>query len=249
MNIHIFSCRVFTRELCHFISKSKNVVDVTFLPQGLHESPQTLKAELNAAIQKFHDQVESWQRRRKPDYLALSFGLCSESIVGVKAIDIPIVVPRVDDCIGVYLGSEKRYMECFEKYKGTYWAFPSWVESTPSTDDDYLDIMRAKYMERHDDEDMVDTLMEFEEQMMSHYQNVGFITSPLDIDPEASLAHAQHYADTHGWNLVELEGDLSLMQRLVDGPWDEEDFLIVPPGYEIEATHDISKVRAVPSKE
>ncbi len=247
MYMHIFSCRVFTRELSYFIAKSKNIVDVTYLPQGLHESPQLLKSELNAAIKKFHDQVENWQRRRKPDYLALCFGLCSESIVGVEAIDIPIVVPRVDDCIGVYLGSEQRYLECFEKYKGTYWAFPSWVESTPSTDDNYLDIMRAKYMERHDDEDVVDALMELEEEMTSNYQNVGYITSPLAVDPKGSLEHAQHYAKRNGWNLIELEGDLSLMQQLVDGPWDEDKFLIVPPKHKIEATHDITKVRAVKS--
>ncbi len=247
MYMHIFSCRVFTRELSYFIAKSKNIVDVTYLPQGLHESPQLLKSELNAAIKKFHDQVENWQRRRKPDYLALCFGLCSESIVGVEAIDIPIVVPRVDDCIGVYLGSEQRYLECFEKYKGTYWAFPSWVESTPSTDDNYLDIMRAKYMERHDDEDVVDALMELEEEMISNYQNVGYITSPLAADPKGSLEHAQHYAKRNGWNLIELEGDLSLMQQLVDGPWDEDKFLIVPPKHKIEATHDITKVRAVKS--
>lgn len=247
MYVHIFSCRVFTRELSYFIAKSKNVVDVTYLPQGLHESPKLLKSELKAAIQKFHEQVENWQRRRKPDYLALSFGLCSESIVGVEAIDIPIVVPRVDDCIGVYLGSEQRYLECFEKYKGTYWAFPSWVESTPSTDDNYFDIMRAKYMERHDDEDVVDSLMEFEEEMISNYQNVGYITSPLAVDPQASLEHARHYAKRNGWNLIELEGDLSFMQQLVDGPWDDDKFLIVPPGYKIEATHDITKVRAVPA--
>ena len=129
MNLHIFSCRVFTRELSYFIAKSPNVVDVTYLPQGLHESPQILAAELQAAIAKFRDEVESWQRRRRPDYLALAFGLCSDSIVGIEAIDVPIVVPRVDDCVGMYLGSEQRYLEYFHKYKGTFWAFPSWMPS------------------------------------------------------------------------------------------------------------------------
>ena len=57
-----------------------------------------------------------------------------------------IVVPRVDDCVGIYLGSEERYLEYFNKYKGTFWAFPSWAESSPSTDANYLDIMRAEYM-------------------------------------------------------------------------------------------------------
>ena len=246
MNLHVFSCRVFTRELSYFIAKSPNIVDVTFLPQGLHEAPQVLRAELQAAIAKFREQVENGQRRRKPDYLALCFGLCSESIVGIEALDVPIIVPRIDDCIGMYLGSEQRYLEYFDQYKGTYWAFPSWVESTPSTDADYLDQMREKYLERFDgDEDMVEDLMEMELEMTANYRNVGYITSPLAVDPQGSRAHAARYAADHGWNLLEFEGDLSLMEQLLNGPWDEDKFLVVQPGYRIASAPGLEKVRAV----
>lgn len=246
MNLHIFSCRVFTRELSYFIAKSPNVVDVTYLPQGLHESPQILAAELQAAIAKFRDEVESWQRRRRPDYLALAFGLCSDSIVGIEAIDVPIVVPRVDDCVGMYLGSEQRYLEYFHKYKGTFWAFPSWGESTPSIDENYREVMRAEYLKRYDgDEDVVDDLMDMEDSMTANYHNVGFISSELAIDPEGSRAQAKRYAERHGWSFMEFEGDLSLMEQLVNGPWDEDKFLVVPPGYRIASVAGIEKVRAV----
>ena len=117
MYMHVFSCRVFTRELSYFIAKSKNVVDVTFLPQGLHEAPKVLNSELQASIARFREECDSWRRRRRPDYLALCFGLCSDSIVGIEAIDVPIVVPRVDDCVGIYLGSEERYLEYFNNPK------------------------------------------------------------------------------------------------------------------------------------
>ena len=83
MYMHVFSCRVFTRELSYFIAKSKNVVDVTFLPQGLHEAPKVLNAELQASIARFREDCDNWRRRRRPDYLALCFGLCSDSIVGI----------------------------------------------------------------------------------------------------------------------------------------------------------------------
>ena len=246
MYMHVFSCRVFTRELSYFIAKSKNVVDVTFLPQGLHEAPQVLNAELKSAIATFRNQVDAWQRRRRPDYLALCFGLCSDSIVGIEAIDVPIVVPRVDDCIGIYLGSEQRYLEYFNTYKGTFWDFPSWSESTPSTDPDYHDIMRAEYLKRYDgDEDLVDDMMEVEYDMMANYSNVGYIASPLAVDPEASRAHARAFAERRNWNYLEFEGDLSLMEQLVNGPWDEDKFLVVPPGYRIAHASGLEKVRAV----
>ena len=246
MYMHVFSCRVFTRELSYFIAKSKNIVDVTFLPQGLHEAPKVLNAQLQDEIARFREQVDSWQRRRRPDYLALCYGLCSDSIVGIEAVDVPIVVPRVDDCIAMYLGSEARYLEYFNSHKGTYWAFPSWVESTPSTDPDYYDIMRAEYLKRYDgDEDLVEDMMDLEHDMTANYGNVGFITSPLAADPERSRAHAQRYAADHDWNFFEVEGDLSLMEQLLNGPWDEERFLIVEPGYKIASAPGIEKVRAV----
>lgn len=246
MYMHVFSCRVFTRELSYFIAKSKNVVDVTFLPQGLHEAPKVLNEELQATIVRFREDCDTWRRRRRPDYLALCFGLCSDSIVGIEAIDVPIVVPRVDDCVGIYLGSEQRYLEYFNKYKGTFWAFPSWAESSPSTDPDYLDIMRAEYLKRYDgDEDLVEDMMELELDMTANYSNVGYISSPLAADPEGSRDLAVRYAKDHDWNLIEVEGDLTLMDQLVNGPWDEDKFLVVPPGYRIASAPGIEKVRAV----
>jgi hypothetical protein len=44
-------------------------------------------------------------------------------------------------------------------------------------------------------------------------------------------------AEARGWQFEKLQGDLSLLRKLVNGDWDD-DFLIVPPGWRVVATHD-----------
>ena len=38
---------------------------------------------------------------------------------------------------------------------------------------------------------------------------------------------------------------MSLIQRLVDGPWDDERFLVVPPGSRVAASFDDRIIKAV----
>ena len=45
-------------------------------------------------------------------------------------------------------------------------------------------------------------------------------------------------AAERGWKFEKLQGDLSLVRRLVDGPWDEADFLFVRPGYRVTTSFD-----------
>jgi hypothetical protein len=50
-------------------------------------------------------------------------------------------------------------------------------------------------------------------------------------------------ARTRGWSYSRLEGDLSLLRRLVDGPWEEKDFLVVPPESTLGPSYDGAIIR------
>ncbi len=50
--------------------------------------------------------------------------------------------------------------------------------------------------------------------------------------------NVQNICRKNGWEYDEIDGDLSLFQRWLDGDWDERDFLVVQPGEIVSATYD-----------
>ena len=108
MRIHIIACRVFTRELSYYASQSPNTIDITWLPQGLHDTPEKLRSMLKESLDGLYRQKEKQMIKHWPDFIVLCYGLCSNGIVGLESRDTPLIIPRTDDCIALFLGSQQR---------------------------------------------------------------------------------------------------------------------------------------------
>ena len=52
-------------------------------------------------------------------------------------------------------------------------------------------------------------------------------------------------AKKKGWELNEIDDDLRLLRMMVDGTWNEEEFLILKPGERIAADYTGLKLKAV----
>src|SRR3989339_657243 len=76
MRLKLLACEVFHREISHFISKSKNIVDVEFLEKGLHDKSDILRKKLQEKI----DEISSG--KIKYEAIALAYGLCGNSSAG-----------------------------------------------------------------------------------------------------------------------------------------------------------------------
>ncbi len=237
------------------MATSKNRIDVEFLPKGLHDIG---RLGMSGRIRQALERVDE----NEYDAILLGYALCSGGVVGLEARAIPLVIPRAHDCITLFLGDRKKYNNYFFANPGTYFKTTGWIErgehlsqafpstlfpSTPSPENSASNLAKDMSLEqmiqRYGEENgryLWDQLTG-----MTHYSKLAFIETGLEPD-DWHARHAQRQAAERGWHYEKLDGDLSILRRLLDGPWDN-DFLVVPPGHRIEFSYTEDLVQAVPT--
>ena len=75
------------------------------------------------------------------------------------------------------------------------------------------------------------------QELTKHYRQFTFIE--MGIEPDGRFEEqTRREAAARGWEFEKMQGDMSLIRGLVDGPWDEPRFLVAPPGSHIVVTHN-----------
>lgn len=233
--LKVISCDVLFREVCLCAAHSGNITNLDFLPKGLHDDPDILRKEVQKRIDETDENLY--------DGIILGYALCSRGTAGIKARGIPLIIPRAHDCIALFLGSNQKYMEYFNDHPGTYYYTSGWFERSgikvverKIQDGFGLGKKYEEYVKKYG-EDNARYLIEFENSWVQNYSQVTFI----DIDFVRFLNYneeAKKIAEERKWNYDEVDGDIRLIKKLIDGEWDEEEFLVIPPEKEIFASYD-----------
>lgn len=205
--IKVIACATVIEEMLPYLPPN---VTTEVLDFGLHRTPEKLREALQEAIDKNCDNA---------DVLLLGYGLCSMGVVGLTARNTTLVVPRVDDCIAIFLGSNEAYRKQSEKEPGTYYLTKGWIEVCDTPDDEYNRLVERYGRKR------ADRVMEV---MFQHYKRLVYIDTGQS-DQERYRDAARRNAKRLNLRYDEIPGSVDLILKMIKGHWDD-DFVVAKPG-------------------
>lgn len=239
----VLACSALARSIYSLAASGPHIVTVSLFDQGLHNTPGSLRQQLQAAV----DAVQPGEA----DAILLAYGICGTSTIGLRSRQTPLVIPRAHDCITLYLGSLQRYQAEFDAHPGTYWYSADYLERGKSNAGlgasipGLIDSTYEDYVARYG-QDNADYLMSVMGEWAKHYDRAVFIdTGNGDMDRFEKVAREQ--AQQRGWRYERKTGNRRLLEMLVNGQWDSEEFLVVPPGSIIRQSADTRLIEAVPA--
>lgn len=236
LRIKFICCDVFARLAYAAAAVSPHIVDLELLPMLAHMEPAKLRAELQSRI----DQIESGTY----DKLVLGYGLCGNATAGLKAA-ISMVMPRVHDCCTLFMGSREKFLQVFGENLSTRWCTCGYYERC------YRDGLRDEYENYRTNPEYIKLLDEYGE------ENAEYVWHTLHPPVETKEAvyiklDGFEYGDSQSGYQAQIEqmgkkvrveaGNAEWFFRLVNGPWEVNDFLEIIPGESVMPVYDMSEV-------
>jgi len=236
----LIACNVVQRELCAAVARSPSIVDVEFLELGLHERSeklnQALQARIDAAAESQAPGGEAY------DAILLGYGLCGNGTLGLEARKIPIVMPRAHDCCTLLLGSRAEFLARFGDKLSSSWSSAGYIErgatyfrASELGETSGIGLEYAELVARYGEENAAyvwETL---------HPERVETELRFIETPETSCLGYTgvmAARAASEGKDFVRLQGSSRLLEALLAGSWDEEEFLVVRPGERVQPAYD-----------
>jgi hypothetical protein len=238
----LISCAVLARECYSCASISRNIIDIKILEQGLHDVGEVKMA---ASLQNAINMVEA----DKYDAILLAYGLCNNGIRNLHA-ELPLVIPRAHDCITLLMGSKTAYKNYFNEYPGTFFQSIGWSErskdnlSNPDSTTRQMGLATYEEYVQIYGEENAKYLMEELGDGLKNYTRLTFIDTGMKV-PKQKKRELKEWARSENWEYDEYQGNTRLLLMLMNGDWDESEFLVVFPGNTISPTYDDGIIQSI----
>ena len=228
--IYVIGCGVLAPDINHIARENHLHVKTNFLPGGLHSTPDILRIRLQEAI----DQAAADPQCGR---IVVGYGLCGRGTIGIRAPRVPLIFPRVHDCIALFMGSDRAYRKEFEKYPGTFYISAGWYrekeaprEKEPEKIWVGTESMGCRELKDKYGEEGGGRIIDFFSSWHHNYQRAAFIDTGIGKEKK-SAEHALKMAEKYNWKYECIPGNLSLMTRLLTQGVSDKEIVVVPPGH------------------
>jgi hypothetical protein len=210
----ILACNTIANELNLAVKETGSNHPVYWIESGLHNNPKVLKDHLQSELDKLSN----------VDCVLLAFGFCGNAVLGLKTGSFKLVIPRVDDCISLLVGSEENRRKIGI---GTYFLTKGWVDNERNVWEEYKQTVKKYGRERTD---------RIYKTLLNHYCHLGIIdTGAYDLN--SFLPTSEAIAKDLDLEHVIIPGTMEYFNKLLTGPYDN-DFVVIGPQSEV-TYHDL----------
>ncbi|MBW2249583.1 MAG: DUF1638 domain-containing protein [Deltaproteobacteria bacterium] len=207
-------------------------IEYKFLEAGLHNNPKLLKEKLQAAI----DEISA---SGLCDRIIIGYGICGKGTIGIQARSVPLSIPKVHDCVALFLGGDQAYKNEFKKYPGTYYLSAGWCEekTEPMSQRKQWAYFGEKKLyfndlvEKHG-KNVAQQTFDFLNSWQKNYQRAAFI----ETGAKKSLKYekfARDMAEEYNWKYDKIKGSQGLIKKMIAADHSTSEILLVPPEHVI----------------
>lgn len=205
----------------------KNIADcprIIYLPQGLHDEPEKMRQELNARIAEIEAAFP------RVETIIMGYGLCGRGMCGVGARRARLFVPRVHDCVPLYVGVAQKELGMTDENSGILWLSAGMLEYG-QFGRHLVETRYEKYREKFG-EKRAAKMIQAENSLFRNYRGVRYARWPGMKESYAEFARA--VARELSLNYEEIAGKEGFLRDLLAGARDEGRFLTLDPGWGID---------------
>jgi hypothetical protein len=194
MKIGVVACSILQRELEKIIAGIPEVTEIVYLDGAIHVHPQKMKEAIKEHINGLKGKV---------DVVFLGYGYC-QSLKGIEEeVDVPVILPQVDDCIALLLTPE-RYAEEIRKEVGTWFMTPGWAEIGVEMVIKELRLERAIKLGKDP--------LEMARRLFTHYRRGLYIDTGVG-DDDVNLANAADFCGKFNLRLEKCKAEPALLKE------------------------------------
>lgn len=215
MKNKIIACEVMKEEILSM--ESIKDAEFKFVSMDFHLYPKKLKVELQNII----DRSTGYNR------IILAFGLCGGASNGLKVNDSTLIIPKVHDCISIFLCNGTKCVCDFKKEKGTFYLSSGWMITEKSILSDH-----KKILEKYGEKKAFSIL----KRMYDEYKKVLFIKTGSSAEDEV-IVQSKEIAKLLDVKHEIIKGKTDFIEKIVKGPWDDKNFIKIAPGEILKEEH------------